>query len=160
MAKETATQSEEILSEIVTVVEETSDLFTVNNLDVLGIYFQDIKNYPLIKKDGTPHTYAGNVYFLCSYKGTNFTTRDVRFKDAIIARDLDNVLFQRVGKNIEMKGYNTLSEIRSFNDSKRAEQISIAKTNATVKQLARMSDVDYKSASISADLLQELERTA
>lgn len=122
--------------------------------DVDNISFQDIKQYPAKKKDGvTPHTFAGQDYFLFSYKGKNFTTRNKDFAAAHKAGDLYSVtLGERVDGSatyFELTGYTTVTQRRA----RRAFELVEARTDFQIKQLASFNP---EAVTANEDLLAKL----
>lgn len=122
--------------------------------DVDNISFQDIKQFPAKKRDGvTPHTYANQEYYLFSYKGKNFTTRNKDFASAHKSGDLYSVtLGERVNGSatyFEMVGYTTVTQRRA----RRMFELEDEKVSFHIKQL---KDYDPKTASVDADLMGSL----
>lgn len=126
--------------------------------DVDNISFQDIKQYPAKKRDGvTTHTYANQDYYLFSYKGKNFTTRNKDFANAHKAGDLYSVtLGERVNGSatyFEMVGYSTITQRRA----RRMFELEDQKVSFQIKQL---ENFDPKTAPVDADLMGSLLASA
>lgn len=122
--------------------------------DVDNISFQDIKQYPEKKKNGVDrHTFAGQDYYLFSYKGKNFTTRNKDFAAAHKAGDLYSVtLGERVNGSatyFELTGYTTVTQRRA----RRAFELVEARTDFQIKQL---SSFNPESVAVNEDLLSKL----
>ena len=122
--------------------------------DVDNISFQDIKQYPAKKKDGvTPHTFAGQEYYLFSYKGKNFTTRNKDFASAHKAGDLYSVtLGERVDGSatyFELTGYTTITQRRA----RRNFEIEEARSDFQIKQL---QSFNHEAVTANEDLLSKL----
>jgi len=122
--------------------------------DLDNISFQDIKQFPAKKRDGiTPHTYANQDYYLFSYKGKNFTTRNKDFASNHSSGDLYSVTIgERVNGSatyFELVGYTTDTQ------HQRREQQRLRK--ATVDfQIKRLDSYDPKTAPVDADLMGSL----
>jgi hypothetical protein len=127
-------------------------VITEDDLD--NISFQDIKQFPAKKRDGvTAHTYANQDYYLFSYKGKNFTTRNKDFANCHKEGDLFSVtLGERVSGSatyFELVGYTTETQ------HNRREQQRLRK--ATVDfQIKRLENYDHKTAAVDADLMGSL----
>ena len=119
-----------------------------------NISFQDVKQYPAKKKDTvTPHTYANQDYFLFSYLGKNFTTRNKDFAEAHKAGDLYQVTLgerqQGDATYIELIGYQT-------NTQKRARRKFELEDSVVTFKIKQLSSFDPKTAPVAKEVVLDL----
>lgn len=106
------------------------------------------RKYPEFKADGkTPHTFAGETYWLVNYLDRVFTTNDAKFIKAREIGDLAEVTLKErtVGTAVylELVDYTTDSELDAFEENaKRRElrQLEMADARAMAKKRIDMID--------------------
>jgi hypothetical protein len=163
---------------VITVGQEIPDAVAVtsdNSLPTGGVFRgvaitklkvqSRTRQYPEFKADGkTPHTFAGQTYWLVNYLDRVFTTNDERFIKAREIGDLAEVTLKErtVGTAVylELVDYTTNSELDAFEENeKRRELRKLEMRDAQAlskKRLEMISNLSLAHAPTNDSLMNKL----
>jgi hypothetical protein len=168
--------TKEITNEEVTTVETSlniiesdttevldNDQFIVRNEDIASSFYCDGSEllYPEYKKDGvTKSKLAGKSYWIITFNGKAFTTRDRRFVEALAINDLYSVKMKKDGDYLSLVNFtpasaklnhqNLMNQIGNSEDERRERQA------ISLKRISYINSINLKDVVPDEDLVKSL----
>lgn len=140
-----------------------SDQFIVRNEDIASSFYCDGSEllYPEFKKDGvTKNKLAGKSYWIVTFNGKAFTTRDRRFIEALAINDLYAVKMKKDGDYLSLVNYTLasakLNHQTLMNQIANAEDERRERQAISLKRISYINSINLKDVVPDEDLVKSL----